>query len=78
VLRADGVQDGKRMRSFSIVRLGRWVRGRDDVGPSYRRRRAIDVDLGAAHHPSPILHHRVIGAVVVSRRVQVEPERRAA
>jgi len=35
------------MRSFSIVRLRRWVRGRDDVGPSDRRCRAIDVAPGA-------------------------------
>ena len=51
------------------------------MGPWPGRRRAIRSSpsrhrcrLGAAHHPSPILHHRVIGAVVVSRWVQVEPD----
>ena len=58
-----------------VVRLRRWVGDRDDVGhpivavvPSMSSR--------GGDRPSPILDGRVIGAVVVSSWVQVEPERR--
>ena len=61
------------MPSFSIVRLRRWVRGRTTSDhPIVAVATSMSISGGASS--SPILHRRVIGAVVVSRWVQVEPD----